>query len=192
MQPLLELDTQIFLYLNSINHPMINPVMVFISSKLFWLLVYLPIIFLMIKKSKKDTLYIFPIVAVTHIVTDKVSVWIKNVVLRPRPCKVEELVDQINLLVGCSQYGFVSSHAANSFALITILILLKGRWSISNWKWVNHILILWAILTSYSRIYVGVHYPLDIICGAILGIILAHFFYNIFTRVENAALRLRN
>jgi undecaprenyl-diphosphatase len=181
-EQLLNIDTQIFIFLNSLHHKGLDPVMVFITSRYFWLFVYIPVLILMIIKSGKKTFFIFPLIALTHIITDKISVLIKNWVMRPRPCRVEEIQEHLHLLVGCSQYGYVSSHAANSFALITVLIILKKWWADIDSKYLIPTLTFWAFITSYSRIYVGVHYPLDIISGAIFGFFCAFILCIVFQK----------
>jgi undecaprenyl-diphosphatase len=76
------------------------------------------------------------------------------------------------------RYGFVSSHATNAFALLTFLFFALPK----NFNWLKWILVFWAILVSYSRIYNGVHYPLDVIAAAILGILLGLLLFKIYSR----------
>ena len=91
--------------------------------------------------------------------------------MRLRPCHEPELQSLVHLVNNhCGgQFGFVSSHAANVFGLAFFMGQLFKRFS----KLWMPLLIIWALVVSYSRIYLGVHYPFDVICGAILGILLA-------------------
>lgn len=74
------------------------------------------------------------------------------------------------------QYGFVSSHAANTFAVATFLTAALRK----RYKWMGIVLFLWAFISSYSRIYIGYHYPGDIVCGAILGILVGLILWKVF------------
>lgn len=86
--------------------------------------------------------------------------------MRLRPCHNPEIASLVHLVDGCGgQYGFLSSHATNSFALAWFTGLLYKR----HYKYTLSLMLIWAALVSYSRIYVGVHYLGDILCGAILG-----------------------
>jgi undecaprenyl-diphosphatase len=78
------------------------------------------------------------------------------------------------------KYGFPSSHASNSFALAVFVILLIGK----RFKWLNYVVLSYPILVSYSRIYLGVHYPGDVICGMIIGSLLGFIFYKIWRYSE--------
>jgi undecaprenyl-diphosphatase len=88
---------------------------------------------------------------------------------RLRPCQNPNLKEWIHLVGGCGgMYGFASSHAANSFALACCLIKIY-----SSKRWLFWSILIWAIIVSYSRIYVGVHYPGDVITGALIGIFIS-------------------
>ncbi len=91
----------------------------------------------------------------------------KNVFLRLRPCHEPSIAGMVHLVNDhCGgKYGFISSHASNSFALATFLSLLLGK----KIRLFTLLIMLWAILLSYSRVYLGVHYPGDVIVGAIWG-----------------------
>jgi undecaprenyl-diphosphatase len=107
-------------------------------------------------------------VIITVALSDSISVLIKNLVERPRPSRNPEIANLVHIVNDYrgGMYGFVSSHAANFFGVATFLShqFKHYRWSI--------FLFVWAIVVSYSRIYLGVHYPLDIIFGAILGALI--------------------
>ena len=106
---------------------------------------------------------------------DRISVMaFKDVFQRFRPCHNPDIANLVHLVDGCGgKFGFVSSHAANSFALALFTGLLLRK----HYKYILPIMLFWAALVSYSRIYVGVHYPGDILGGAILGTVIGIFVY---------------
>lgn len=176
-----QLDTQLFLFLNSLHLPFLDPVMILISGKLTWIPLYLFLLVLIIRYFKWQSVMILLFVALLITVSDQVSVKIfKYVFERPRPCHEPDLQALIHLPTGnCGgAYGFISSHAANSFALAGFLFLLLRRRA----SWIGVILFTYAFLVSYSRIYIGVHYPGDVITGSLVGIIISAvvwYFYGL-------------
>ncbi|NJO68350.1 MAG: phosphatase PAP2 family protein [Bacteroidetes bacterium] len=107
------------------------------------------------------------------IATDQVSVFIKDTVQRLRPCHDMAIQSLVHTVHGCGgKFGFVSSHAANSFGVAMFFTMFFSH------RWVGVMLMIWALIVSYSRIYLGVHYPGDVLGGALLGMIIgALFFY---------------
>lgn len=98
----------------------------------------------------------------------------KDVFERLRPCHNPNIASLVHVVDGCGgKYGFVSSHASNSFALALFIGLLLRK----HYKYFLPLMVFWAALVSYSRIYVGVHYPADILGGAILGSLIGIFVY---------------
>ncbi|MCX6325487.1 MAG: phosphatase PAP2 family protein [Bacteroidia bacterium] len=182
------LDQQLFLFLNSLNSPFWDSVMHAISGKVIWAPLYLAIlIFLGIRYKRKFLIILlFIILAVT--LADQFSVQLfKNLVQRLRPCHEPSLEGLVHLVNGeCGgQFGFVSSHATNSFNVaILSLLLIKKRWFTIS-------IILWAIVVGYSRIYLGVHYPGDVICGSLLGAFTGWIIYRLYVLTDNKILQNR-
>src|SRR5450759_2724918 len=182
------LDQQLFLFLNSLNSPFWDQVMHAISGKVIWAPLYLSIlIFLGIKYKRKFLIILlFLILAVT--LADQFSVQLlKNLVQRLRPCHEASREGLVHLVNGeCGgKFGFVSSHAANSFnvALISLLFIKK--------RWFTISIILWALVVGYSRIYLGVHYPGDVICGSILGALIGWSIYRLYDLTDTKILQHR-
>jgi len=165
-----KIDTDLFTAINGSHSPFWDQVMYAVSGTFFWIPLYLLVIFLVIKKYKRSAVIPILLMIVGVIITDQLSVHLfKDVFERFRPCHNLELKDSVHLVNGkCGgQFGFVSSHAANTFmfALLSSMIL-KIR--------IYYFLIFfWAAFISYSRIYLGVHFPADIAVGALLGMIIA-------------------
>jgi len=180
------LDQQLFLFLNSINSPFWDKVMHAVSGKLIWAPLYLAIIIYLGLKYKRKFLIILLLIIVAVTLADQFSVQIfKNLVQRLRPCHEPSLEGLVHLVNGeCGgEFGFVSSHATNSFnvALISLLFISK--------KWYTISIILWAIIVGYSRIYLGVHYPGDVICGSLLGALIGWSIYKLYVLIDNKILQ---
>lgn len=139
-----------------------------VTSKVFWIPLYLVLFYLACLKFKWRMFYVGVFIGLLFLIADQVSVKLfKDVFERLRPCHNPQIADLVHTLHGkCGgKFGFVSSHAANSFALA----IFSGFLLKSCYKYVLPLMLFWAVLVSYSRVYVGVHYPGDILCGAILG-----------------------
>lgn len=183
LEKLIQIDTNLFLFLNGLHLPFLDPVMVFFSGKLTWLPLYLILIFFLYRKFGWRV--VWPLLGVVLVVTlaDQTSVHLfKNVFQRFRPCHNPEIKDLIHLAAGkCyGKYGFVSSHAANTFGVAVFLSLIFKR------RWFSISILLWAALVSYSRIYLGVHYPGDIIVGAMLGAVCGYASWNLLYGIDRA------
>ncbi len=177
-----DIDTQLFLFLNSKHNAFFDAVMYWASNKLVWIPLYLFFCFLVYKHFGKRMLLILVSALVLIVLSDQVSTKLfKKKISRYRPCHNLEIQSKVHVNGGCGgTYGFVSSHAANTFALAMFLGLLFR-------KKINHFLLfifLWAAFVSYSRIYNGVHYPADVACGALLGIILGYIVYRCYERIN--------
>jgi undecaprenyl-diphosphatase len=164
-------DKSLLLYLNGLNSPFWDFVMYWISDKFIWIPFYLFLIYLVMRNYKIRTIDVLVAAAVLVALTDNVSVYcFKEVFQRLRPCQDPTMQPLVHLVNGeCGGlYSFVSSHAANTFGVCFFLINILGR----KVKYLTPGMIIWASVVSYTRIYLGVHYPLDVLCGAIVGILI--------------------
>ncbi|MDR0370484.1 MAG: phosphatase PAP2 family protein, partial [Prevotellaceae bacterium] len=163
-------DTSLFLFLNGIHNPYFDTFMFLFSNKWIWVPFYASVIFLAVKAWKKQSLIIILALVLCIVIADQVSSGIiKSLVERPRPSRepsLEGLVHIVNNYRG-GRFGFVSSHAANAFGFALLSSSLFRR------KVYTIFVFLWAATASYSRIYLGVHYPLDIAGGIIVGFFAA-------------------
>jgi membrane-associated phospholipid phosphatase len=165
---LLAFDTQLFYYLNVKWHcNFLDMVCPYLRDRLFWIPLYVFIFSFLIINFKRKGLMIILFLIITIMLSDQISsAFIKPMVQRIRPCNLHYLESYVRILVPCNNsYSFPSSHAANHFALAIFLTLLLRK----IYSRVYIPLIIWALIVCYSQIYVGVHFPLDIIGGAILG-----------------------
>lgn len=185
MLELLEsLDRDLFLMINGFNSPIADFFMWHASRKYHWLPFYLLLFYWVFKKYRFDIWKVVIGLAVIIVITDQVSVNIfKENFQRFRPCHnldLKEIVHLINNKCG-GKYGFISSHASNYFGISSFLgmILNKGN-SMRNFYW----LMLWASFISYSRIYMGVHYPSDVFVGAIFGLMVGLSIYGLVRKFK--------
>lgn len=168
MQRLLELDQELLLFFNGFHSDWMDQVMILGTKTIFWLPLYLILFYLIIRNKKWDTLFYLIGVAVTIALADQItSSFMKPFFARLRPSQEPSLIGILHTVNNYKGglYGFASSHAANTFGVAMFLwLLFKGRY-----HWIS-VIFIWAAFMSYTRIYLGVHYPGDILVGMIIGL----------------------
>lgn len=178
IETLIEFDQDLFLFLNGLNASWLDPIMFWISGKKEWIPFYLLIICFIIYRFKWKSILVLSCIAISIALADQItSGFMKPFFERLRPSHeplFDGLVHHVNNYKG-GKYGFASSHAANSFSMAMFVWLLFHK----RYKWVTWIFV-WALVVSYSRIYLGVHYPGDIIVGGAIGALSGLFSYKLF------------
>jgi len=172
MEELEQLDQETFVYLNNMHNPFWDNVMVFVSNKFVWIPFYLGLIVYLVWRYRKQSLPMLLLAVVAVGLADFIASGVfKPLFARLRPCHDPELSAVVNIVQGCGgSFGFMSSHASTAFALAVFFnLILPDRYFIFK-----VVLVFWAVVVSYSRIYLGVHYPGDTIGGALLGALLAY------------------
>lgn len=170
-------DKELFLFLNGLHSNWMDHFMWLMSETLIWLPFYLLFIYLLIRNKQSQSLWIIVTFALLITFADQIASGVfKPLVERLRPTHDPELEGLVHIVHNYKggHYGFFSSHAANVFAFAGLSLLL-----IRNWMYTVTILI-WASLISYSRIYLGVHFPLDILTGAIFGLLSSYGFFRLY------------
>lgn len=173
MTTLLELDQQFFSFINEgLRHPWLDAIMPLWREKVFWVPLYVALAAFLGWKFKREAVFLVLAAALTIGIADTVSSKvIKPSVKRDRPCRAEGLAPQVHLLVPCGGgHSFTSSHATNHFALATLLFLTLGR----LYRRARYVLLLWAGSIAFGQVYVGVHYPLDVLVGGLLGALIGY------------------
>jgi len=180
MDVLLTWDLELFHWINSsLSGTLLEDFLTLIRNKYLWIPLYLTIFTYVfakydLNKASYYVLFIVTAIAITDLVSSRI---VKNTVQRPRPSQEETISAHINQRVHCSRsYSFTSSHATNHFGIAMVMTLLfAGRR-----RWVGYAFFTWAALISIAQVFVGVHYPLDILAGACLGVALVRIWAKIY------------
>lgn len=184
LNKLLNWDTELLVFLNNLGSTRWDDFWVFTTNKYSSIPVYIVLVIaLFYTLKKKAWIYLLAVTALGITATDQTANLFKNGFKRLRPCHEEGVIDLLRDIenYGCpSRYGYFSAHAANS-AMITVFFILTLK--MRSWK--LSALLAWCGLVSYSRIYLGVHYPLDTLTGLIIGGTYGWLFYLLAKNVSN-------
>lgn len=177
---LIEKDIELFLYLNNLGTTQWDSFWLILTNKYSAIPLYCLLLFFTYKKfGIKKTVILLAFIAVLILVSDQTSNLFKNGFKRLRPCYNDEIANLSRLVSNrCGGlYSYFSAHAANSMAIavfFSFALNFKSKISV-------FLLLFWAVLVAYSRIYIGVHFPLDIITGMFFGILYGTLFYKLFS-----------
>ena len=169
IEQLIEYDKDLLRFLNGFHAPWLDPVMLILTETIAWLPLYIFLLYIVIKEFKREAWIILLGIVITILLADQITASLmKPFFARLRPSREPTLEGLVHLVEGYKggQFGFASSHAANTFGAAMFYFLVfkdKKRWI--GW------LFVWAAVMSYTRIYLGVHYPGDILVGALVGMI---------------------
>lgn len=175
IEKILELDAKLYLYLNNLGNPAWDWFWLLITDKWTAIPLYVLLLYLIFRRyGVKGTAISLVMIALLITCTDQLANVFKDGFERLRPCRQEGVMEYARYIaVRCGRFGYFSAHAASSFALaIFVGLILKKAY-----PKLIYMMLFWALVVSYSRIYVGVHYPLDVITGMLIGAFLGYLFY---------------
>ncbi|GGW74073.1 undecaprenyl-diphosphatase [Winogradskyella epiphytica] len=177
LDQLLEYDKELFLYLNNWGSETWDKLWLIITYKFSSIPIYATLLYLIYKKfGWKALLMMVFVIAAMITFTDQITNIFKDTFQRPRPCRAEGIMDLTRFVAPrCGKYGFFSGHASNSMSTAVFAGLLLRPY----FKNLIYLMLIWSIVVAYSRIYVGVHYPLDIVCGLTFGAVTGYGFYKL-------------
>ncbi|MCM4169630.1 hypothetical protein KCTC52924_02228 [Arenibacter antarcticus] len=178
LEKLLQWDRDAFIYLNSLGLEDYDVFWSIATNFSTWIPLFLLFIYLVFKEyTKKEALWVIGTVILTLAVVAMLTGITKEIVARLRPNNTEEINTLIRILKSPTGYSFFSGHASSSFSITTsVFLFLRHRF---KWSW---LFFIWPITFAVSRIYLGVHYPIDLIVGAAVGVFFAILFYRIYQR----------
>lgn len=173
MEEIILEDKQAMIFLNNLGSSTFDPFWILVSEKWFWIPLYIIFLYFLYKNfNKKSLFYILLFVALGITASDQIANIFKFGFERLRPCHDPSLEGLLREVKCGGKFGFYSAHSSNSFFVATYLTILLGK----KIKQLPYFLFVWAAIVAYSRVYLGMHFPGDIIVGAIMGILLAIFF----------------
>lgn len=180
-ESLIEKDQQLLIYLNNLGTDFLDPIFMYITHQINWLPFFLIIIFLLLKKiSLKQFGLLVLILTVFFVFTDQMTNLVKYSVDRLRPVNDPLIEPYLRVLRKAGSPSFFSGHASNSSGSILIIFLIMKRYYKYAW-----LIFFFPLIFAYTRIYLALHYPLDILCGYIFGIASGFLFYFIFRYFNN-------
>ena len=175
MEKLAELDRKLFLFLNNLGSENWDWLWTAISDKWMAIPLYAVLLYFVFKKfGLKPTILTLAVIALLITATDQLANLFKHGFERPRPCRQEGVMEYARFVAErCGRFGYFSAHAANSMGVAVFLSLLFQKYYPKLFVF----LLFWAVVVAYSRIYLGVHYPGDIITGMLIGGIFGFLFF---------------
>jgi len=179
LDSIIQHDKELLVFLNGLGNENWDSFWMFITNQLSWIPLYIFFFFLIFKTfGWKKGLAFIVITALMVAFSDQLTVFIKNTTERFRPNRDPQIMDIIRIIKNNKSFSFVSGHATTSTAVTLLMYLTLKKY----YKY-TILFFIWPLLFAYSRIYIGVHFPIDVTAGAMLGLIIGFLFYKISIKV---------
>ena len=176
LDKVLSFDENLFIFLNGLGSEKYDGLWLIITKQTSWIPLFLFLLYIIFNKlGTKQTLYLLIFVAVLLVFTDQITNLFKNGFQRLRPCNNPEINSIIRVVQLRKSFSFFSGHAANTMSVATFLHLIFKK----NFKYF-WLLFLWPVIFAYSRIYLGLHYPIDIIFGYLFGAVMGFLMFKLY------------
>lgn len=179
LEELVQFDKDLFLFLNGLGNSNWDGFWMFATNKFTSIPIYIVLLALTyMQLGLRKTLVVLLTIALLILVTDQLANFFKYGVQRLRPCYDQDVSTVMRLVKNScgGRFGYFSAHAANSFALASFFTFLLK----SKFRYIGLLLFLWAGIVAYSRIYIGVHFPLDVLTGAAIGLGMSWLFAKLY------------
>lgn len=180
LEKIIDLDKSLFVFLNNLGSKPFDDIWLLVTKQFNWIPFFLLLLYILFKNiGRKKSLVVLLMVAVMITFSDQTTNLIKNNIQRIRPCNDEELSGLIRVVRDSDTFSYFSGHASNSMAAMMFVFLILRRY----FKY-SYLIFLYPLIFAYSRIYLGLHFPLDIISGYVFGSLVGILFYRIYKKIE--------
>jgi undecaprenyl-diphosphatase len=180
LEKILSIDTDLVIFLNGLGSNTYDGFWLIITKQTSWIPLFLFLLYLIFKKlGAKQTVYLILFVAILLTFSDQITNLFKNGFQRLRPCNNPEINSFIRIVQSRTSFSFFSGHASNSMGVATFLYLIFKKDFKYFW-----LLFLWPLIFAFSRIYLGLHYPLDIISGYFFGVLWGFLMFKFYQTVQ--------
>jgi undecaprenyl-diphosphatase len=196
IEQLIDIDHRLFIAIHDeLANRFFDFILPLLRKPIAWLPLYLVFVFLAVKRYRLNGIYIIVATIIVVALCDRFSAgFVKPFFGRLRPCHEPSLASYIRNLIDCGgQYGFISSHATNHFGMAVMFTWFFKK--LNTMTYLNWMFYAWAGIISFAQVYVGKHYPGDVIVGMICGIMIGKIILTIFTQlkvIKNLSLKTNN
>lgn len=180
-EQIIQWDKDLLVFLNSLGSESWDPFWLYITKQLNWWPLFLVVLYLLYRKlSLKQLLLLLLTLTLFFVFTDQMTNLVKNSVQRYRPINDPDLIGFVRKIKGSSSWSYFSGHASNSSGAILLLFMVLKNYYKKAW-----LLFLFPLIFAYTRLYLGLHFPLDILSGYVFGLLSGYLFFRLYVYVCN-------
>lgn len=188
LEKIITLDKELLVFLNGLGSESFDGMWLIITQQIYWIPFFIFLLYLAQKKmGTKQILYILLFVSFIILFTDQFTNFVKHHFDRLRPCNDPEIKDIIRIVLHRNSFSFFSGHASNSMAVATFLFLILRK----QYKYFG-LIFFWPLIFAYSRIYLGLHFPTDILTGYVVGATVGFVFFKLYQNLQKKHFPIEN